>query len=236
MQFMKKRTSEKHSSKKSALSPKMISSKIFLASAIVLSLAMTSALTSCAKPGDATVTKGMVAFKEQNLDAALVHFKQALNEETRYSPELLLTFISRIYTMQNDLTNAIEYQEKALSYGGDYLSFVNLGMAYHMNGQDEKAAETYKKAIAMDENRAEAYASLGALYLGKNDFEKAKESLLKAESIAPNLSIIHGNLALVYANLGEKMKSEAELIKAEELKCDNLDEFKIRVAEILEKK
>jgi tetratricopeptide (TPR) repeat protein len=188
--------------------------------------------TSCSKPGDATVQKAMQAYSQKDYDAALELFKQASGEETHYSPELIDTFISTVYSQQQDLPNAILYQEKALAIRHDYRGYVTLGMMYHMTGDDAKAEQSYRSAIAFDEKQGEAYASLAVIFIAQNRPEEALLLLQKAAELEPKLAVVHANLAVVYAMLGRNKESDSSLAKASELKCENLSKFKQRIEDI----
>lgn len=187
-------------------------------------------LVSCSKQGDLTISRAMRAYQNQNYDEALSLFKESLNEETNYSAELIYNFISSIYLQQEDLENAVIYQEKSCEIRGEYRNLVSLGMTYHLLGRDEESEITYKKAIELNPKKGEAYASLGALYLGQEKPSEAIENLKKASEIEPKIAIVHANLALAYAMNGENQNSEREFEIAEELKCENLNEFKERAA------
>lgn len=185
-------------------------------------------LFSCSKPGDLTVQRAIKAYQDQNYDESLKLFLQADGEESNYSEELIFTFISNLYGVQGDIENSALYLEKALEKKPDYRGFVTLGMDFHVLGKDEKAEENYKKAIQMTPQKGEAYASLGALYLGQKKYGEAIENLKKATEFEPKLAVPHANLAVAYALAGRKEDSDAEFAIAEELKCENLDEFKLR--------
>lgn len=195
---------------------------------VVLSVLSSFLLFSCSKPGDLTVQRAIKAYQNQNYDEALKLFLQADGEDSNYSEELIFTFISNLYGAQGDIENSAVYLEKALEQKSDYRGFVTLGMDYHILGDDVKAEKNYKKAIQMTPKKGEAYASLGALYLGQKKYSEAIENLQKATEFEPKLAVPHANLAVAYALAGRKAESEAEFTLAEELKCDNLEAFRLR--------
>lgn len=182
-------------------------------------------LVSCAKPGDTFIQQGITAFSKGDYDKALELFNQAMESDTRYSEELILNFIANVYAAQEDFENSSACLEKALATKPDYRGFVTLGMNYQMLGQFNKAEQSYFKAIEMNADKGEAYASLGALYLEQNQNEKAVSYLEKGASLEPKIAVIHGNLALAWAKLGNKEKYLEEIKKAEELQCVNLGQF-----------
>ncbi len=191
-------------------------------------------VTSCGKPGDFTVSKAMKAYQAQDYEKSLELFNQALTEELSYSKESVYTMISNVYLAEQDLENAIVFQEKALELKEDYRTYVTLGMNYHLLKNDEKAEEAYKKALKMNPEKAEALVSLGSLYLGMQKYDEAVSFLLKSIEKEPKIAIAHANLAVAYAYTGENQKALDELKIAEELKCENIEEFKERVQTISE--
>ena len=140
---------------------------------------------SCSKPGDLTIGRAMKAYQAQNYDEALNLFKSALDEETNYSPELICDFIANLYLRQDDLENAVIYQEKSCELHPEYRNFVSLGMTYHLLGEDAKSEGAYRKAIDMNPKKGEAFASLGALYLGQGRSRDAINNLKKAAERSP---------------------------------------------------
>ena len=189
---------------------------------------------SCSKPGDLTIGRAMKSYQLQDYDGALELFQTALKEESNYSPELIYNFISTIYLQQDDLENAVIYQEKSCDLRPEYKNLVSLGMTYHLLQRDSEAEGAYRKAIDLNPKKGEAYASLGALYLGQGRSKDAVINLKKAAEFEPKIAVIHANLALAYAANGDLEESEAEFKIAEELKCKDLDEFRSR-AESLQK-
>ena len=188
-------------------------------------------LFSCSKPGDLTIGRAMKSYQSKDYETALKLFKEALDEDSNYSPELINNFIANIYLQQEDLENAVIYQEKSCELHPDYRNLVSLGMTRHLLSQDDLAEEAYKRAVNLDPKKGEAYASLGALYLSQKKYTESLENLRKASEFEPKIAVIHANLAIAYAANGEFEKSENEFKVAEELKCENLDEFKERASE-----
>jgi len=173
----------------------------------------------------------MKAYQSKNYEEALKLFNSALNEDTNYSPELIYNFIGNLYLQQDDLENAVIYQEKTCLLRPDYRNLVSLGMTYHLLERDSEAEGAYRKAMELDPEKGEAYASLGALYLGQGRSDEAVSYLEKAAEAEPKIAVIRANLALAYAAKGKADLSEAEFRKAEELKCENLEEFRARAEE-----
>ena len=205
---------------------------IFLSAILFFAVCMASVMTGCAKPGDSTVRQAMQAYGSGQYETALQFFTQALGEDTNYSKEILYTFIANTYANQGEYEKAIAAQEKSLDLRADYRGFVTLGMLYHLQKNEQKAAAAYRNAIALDEKKGEAYASLGALYLGQNDAAQALPLLEKAAALEPNIAVIRANLAVAYALSGDMSKSEASLEKARAMKCEKIEQFEDKIEEI----
>ena len=187
---------------------------------------------SCSKPGDLTISRAMKAYQSENYDEALRLFSSALEEPTNYSPELIYNFIATIYLQQDDLENAVVYQEKSCELRPEYRNLVSLGMSLHLLARDTEAEGAYRRAIDLNPQKGEAYASLGALYLGQGRAKDAVTNLKKAADYEPKIAVIHANLAVAYAADGESENSEREFKIAEELKCKDLEEFRERAEEL----
>lgn len=188
-------------------------------------------LVSCSKPGDLTIQRAIKSYQSGDYDSALALFRTALEEDSHYSPELVYNFIAGVYLQQDDIENAVVYQELSVELRPDYRNYVSLGMSFHLLGEDDKAEDAYKKAILMIPEKGEAYASLGALYLGQNRIDEAVANLQKAAEYEPKIAVIHANLAVAYAAAGEAELSEVEFQTAADLKCENLEDFRLRAKE-----
>lgn len=201
---------------------------------IVFSIFFSITCLSCSKPGDLTIQRAMKFYQSQDYEESLRLFNTALEEESNYSPELIYNFIANVYLKQEDLENAVIYQQKSCELHPEYRNLVSLGMTYHLLGRDEEAESAYQKAVELNPQKGEAYASLGAMYLGQNKTKEAVENLKKASELEPKIAVIHANLAVAYAAIGNPEASESEFKIAEDLKCKNLEEFKER-AESMQK-
>ena len=195
---------------------------------ILFSLIFCFFFFSCSKPGDLKINRAIKSYQTQNYEESLKLLNEALTEETNYSQDLIYNLIASIYLQQDDLENAVIYQEKIVEKNPEYRNLVSLGMTYHLLSRDSESEATYKKAIALKPEKGEAYASLGALYLGQKDIPNAVENLKKASELEPKVAMIHANLAVAYSAAKNPEKAEEEFKIAEDLKCENLDEFKTR--------
>ena len=137
----------------------------------------------------------------------------------------------RLYRHRNtreDLLAAVSYYERALHEDRNYsLAYAGLAEAYGFLGlygyiapiegrrKDEEAA---RKAVALDENLAEAHAALGAAYVlfSPADFSQGDQELRRAIELSPSLAIAHLYLGTSLERQGRLDESLAENLKARE--------------------
>lgn len=80
------------------------------------------------------------------------------------------------------------------SNGHDTRRFVELGMAFHKQGNLEEASVHYKKAINVDENNPDANHLLGVIHTQLGDIPQAIELIEKSLNIQPFNALAHYNL------------------------------------------
>ena len=130
---------------------------------------------------------------------------------------------------RQDLFAAIQYDEKALKEDPNYaLAYAGLSDAYTILGafgyiapiearrQAEAAA---RKALALDENLAEAHTALGEAYVFfcPYNFPIGDRELQRAVELSPNLALAHYYLANSLGFQGRLDESLQEALKAREL-------------------
>lgn len=200
----------------------------------ILIIISTFLIFSCAKSGDATVNNAVDVYKRGNFQQAAELFIQALDEklsgtkDSSYSEEILCNFIANCYMAQGEFEKANIYIERFLTISPDYRMLVQLGRNYREIEDNDNAEKAYRRAIELNPNKGEAYASLGALQIIQEKYTEAIENLKKAFELEPKLSVIPANLAVAYALSGDKDSAEEAFKKAKELKCENLEDFRDR--------
>lgn len=110
-------------------------------------------LKNDSKNVDILVSLGGVCMKQNNYNDALEYFKKALKNMTKNSPYIsyVYTRIGDIYTHQQDFTKAAKYYEASLNYEpANINSLVGKGICEEKKGNIQKAAEYFKKALAVD--------------------------------------------------------------------------------------
>src|SRR6266849_3492469 len=128
-----------------------------------------------------------------------------------------------------DLLTAISYYDKALEEDRNYaLAYAGLADAYATLGlrghiapiegrrQGEEAA---RKALALDENLAEAHAAFGQAYVlfAPSNFSLGDRELRRAIELSPSLAVAHFYLGISLVRQGRLDESVEELLKAREL-------------------
>jgi len=130
---------------------------------------------------------------------------------------------------RKDLFTAIQYDEKALQEDPNYaLAYAGLSDAYTILGVfgymapvegRRKAEEAARKALALDENLAEAHTALGEayIYFSPYNFPMGDRELRRAIELSPNLALAHYYLANSLGFQGHLDESLEEALKAREL-------------------
>jgi eukaryotic-like serine/threonine-protein kinase len=130
---------------------------------------------------------------------------------------------------REDLLTAIRYYEKAIEEDRNYaLAFAGLADAYRglgVRGYIEpiegrrKEEEAARKALALDENLAEAHVALGQAYMSAApyNFSLGDRELRRAIEISPSLARVHLTLGFSLVQQGRLDESLQELLKAREL-------------------
>jgi adenylate cyclase len=130
---------------------------------------------------------------------------------------------------RDDLLAAIRYYQKAIEEDPNYaLAYAGLADAYGALGfygyiapieARRKQEEGGRKALALDENLAEAHAALGAAYMAfaPSDFSLGDRELRHAIELSPSLALAHSYLGNSLVRQGRVDKGLEEYLRAREL-------------------
>ena len=130
---------------------------------------------------------------------------------------------------RQDLFTTIQYDEKALQEDPNYaLAYAGLADAYEAlgfrgyiapNEGRRKAEQAAHKALALDENLAEAHAALGLAYTTffPSNFSLGDRELRRAIELSPSLPLARQYLGFSLVHQGRVDESLAEFLKAREL-------------------
>jgi tetratricopeptide (TPR) repeat protein len=112
-------------------------------------------------------------------------------------------------------------QNYALAYSGLAEVYGNLGVRGYISPVEgrHKLEEAARKAVALDENLAEAHVMMGYYYMGfaPYDFATSDRELKRALQLSPSLAIAHLYLALSLLRQGRLDDGLNEMLKAREL-------------------
>jgi len=129
---------------------------------------------------------------------------------------------------REDLLEAIRYYEKAIEEDRNYaLAYAGFADAYTILGTRSqvapiegrrKAEEGARKALALDDNLAEAHAALGFAYVGfaPYNFSLGDRELRRAIELSPSSAIPHQYLGVSLAKQGRLDEALDEFLKARE--------------------
>ena len=95
-----------------------------------------------------------------------------------------------------------------------------LGNAKYMLGALDEALANYNKAIELEPDFAEAYASRGILFRKLEQYDKAEKDLTKLIELEPNLAAAYTSRGDLLLEIRQYDKAEKDLAKAIELKPD----------------
>ncbi len=102
----------------------------------------------------------------------------------------------------------------------DSATHYNLGLAYKLKDQLDKAIEELLKAIALKPDLADAHYTLGVLYWQQGEFDKAAEQLYSAIQFEPGFAEAHYTLGTVLKQQGKLPEAAASLREALRLQPD----------------
>jgi len=130
---------------------------------------------------------------------------------------------------REDLLTAIRYYEQAIEEDGNYaLAYAGLANAYSSLGAygylapsegRRKAEDAARKALALDENLAEAHMVLGQIFVHFTpySFSQGDRELRHAIELSPSLALAHWYLGISLVFQGRLAEGQEELLKAREL-------------------
>jgi tetratricopeptide (TPR) repeat protein len=153
--------------------------------------------------GDTYYNLGMIYQKLNKIDRAIESFKAIL----RLNPEdaEIYNILGSIYCNANqDTKSAIVCFEKAIELKPDSAEvYFNLGLAYNLAKELDKAIPKYEKAMELQPDNAGIYNNLGTIYQEKNDLEKAIFYYKKGLEIYPEHPSLRFNLGCSLIKTGD---------------------------------
>lgn len=180
--------------------------------------------------------RGMAYMKKDDYSQAMVHYNKALS----LYPGNPLFMIHRAFAYIGSGNNekSLEDVNKAVNIlkasptpnpGVLEMAYLCMGVAYTKLGNDNAAAEAYRKGAEVDTESSESLLQLATLLANQNKFEEAKRVVEEAKKRAPDDPEVKEYVDnLNYLPL---IKATDLLDKAEECLADNLTEDAIKHAD-----
>jgi len=136
--------------------------------------------------------------------------------------------LGKIYTEFGRFDQAISEINQAVVIAGQarlnpYAAFDKLGLAYAQKGDQHLAQESFKKALASNENFVPSRYNLGVSYYQGKDYADAENQFKEALRLDPDFSLAAVGLGLIYAQQGQNDSAIAMFEKA--LKMNPGDNF-----------
>ena len=131
-----------------------------------------------------------------------------------------LTYI-RNQVWRSDLTFWTDVVKKSPHKGRDYN---NVGMAYGIRGEYEKALTYLNKAVALDPNLFEVYNNRALIYRAKGEYDQAIQDYNLALKINPTYAKAHNNRGNTYNIIGKEDAAMADYNQAIELAPQSFSE------------
>jgi len=131
---------------------------------------------------------GNAAISRQQYAEAIRHYEEALKQAPKYG--IARINIGRTYAawgqvegkVNRNLPKAAELLEKAIEYGmNDAETYLNLGAAYGLMGQSEKAITQFEQAAVLAPQNKTIWKNLGVAYRAMGNVAKAEECERKAQ-------------------------------------------------------
>lgn len=145
---------------------------------------------------DELVSRGNIAYENNEFDIALTHFLKAL---LIHHDLEVMSKVALIYFERKDYVQSFDVFSDILSMDQTYASgYYGLAINCEEMNKPLEAIEYYLEAIKYDPEYFTAYFFLANIYGDMHEYEKAKYHYLKAISIEPNFTWAHINLGAIY--------------------------------------
>ena len=166
-------------------------------------------------------TKSQLSNSKDELQQAISYLEQAISINPKN--EMAYRLIGDIYENNFSLSLARTWYQKAIDEQiSDGSEFYNLiAYTYFKENDFDKAIQTYKQAIKINDKNISAYHSLGTIYIQRLEFDKAEEIYKKSLEIYSDTVTPYLNLGFIYYNKKDYSQALEYYNKALEIDKNN---------------
>jgi tetratricopeptide (TPR) repeat protein len=151
-------------------------------------------------------------------DNVAVHFLLGLAYYMEGRYELQEEQYGYVLKDKQSMDDVVVWCEKlAQRFPQNYYAIFVLGSAYPIRDEDEKAIESYKRAIEIDKNLPDAYVGIGTIYAENEQIDEAAGYYKKATEVDPAYVVAYLNLGALYDYDDQTDKAIASYEKAIEI-------------------
>ncbi len=159
---------------------------------------------------------GNVYRRQGRLDDAMKHLQAALAS----APADAKNNIANVLRAQGDLPAAEKSLQEALAAKPNAKIYVNLGAVYRKQGKMLDALAQYEKALALDQQSAEAQFGLGIVYAEMGETQKALDAYAEAIKLQPLYADVYVNRGALHVASSEFDEALADFQQAIEIAPD----------------
>lgn len=135
--------------------------------------------------------------KAGRLPQAEAIYRQILQGEPNHPEALHFLGVIAHQTGKNDI--AVELISKAIDISASSQMYCNLGAAFQALHKPDKAAESYRKALVLKPDFADAYHNLGIALDKQGKLDAAVESFRQALMLKPDYTEAYTKLLFLYS-------------------------------------
>ncbi|HKM70768.1 MAG TPA: FkbM family methyltransferase [Stellaceae bacterium] len=164
-----------------------------------------------------TVNAGFAHHQAGRLDRAAALYRKALAKDPHHAEALHLLGV--VAYQRGNLEESIALIEQAMPGLRDDLpeAHLNLGNALQGAGRLTEAADSYRRAIALNPGYGMAHTNLARALNDQGRFEAGLESAMRAGELIPDFLGVHVNRAAALMGLGRMAEAETSLRRALDL-------------------
>jgi tetratricopeptide (TPR) repeat protein len=168
---------------------------------------------------------GCAMLEKEQLDQAIVHFKEALRIDPNYFNAR--TNLGSVFLKQGKLDEAIANLTEAMSLRKDKPEvYYYLGLAYTKQDKYDLAVQNYNKALLIKPDYPDVHFYLGAIYCSQRKIDLAITHWTKAVKLKPDFDNALNNLAWIWATAqNTKVHNSLDAVRFAKRACE-LTEYK----------